>query len=601
MAGGIALLTIVTCIAYWPSLGGDFILDDDYLITSNPLVKADDGLRRIWFTSESTDYWPVTNSSFWLEWRCWGANPVGYRVTNLVLHIAGCLLIWVVLNELPIPGGFIAAMLFAVHPVNVESAAWIAQRKNVLALVFFLLSIWSYLRAVSDPEHQEIASGRSAAPLRWAWYSISLLFFAAAMLSKGSVAVLPFILLMIAWWNRGIVKRSDLLHTAPFFAIAVVLTAVNVWFQTHGTEVVIRSATIGQRILGVGAVIWFYLYKALLPIDLAFIYPKWDIQPAEVRWLGPLLAAVSLTIVLLWYRRTAVGRAILMAWGCFCLALLPVMGFVDIGFMKHSLVADHYQHIALVPIVALVAAGWITWYRSVESTGRIVAAGTLWIVVGWLATLSWNRCELFGDPAALYEATLAKNPTSFLAHNNLGAVYLAHDRNDDAREQFEAAVQLVPDSAEYHYNLAKALAKLNRIEEAIDQNQQALRLKSDYCEAHNNLGVLLDNSGHSAEAVAHFEQALAKESGLADIHYNFGNALLHLGRFSEAASQYQNAVDLQPDYAEAWANLAATLAALHRESDARAAAEQALTLARTNHNSVLQQQIENWLSSQRQH
>ena len=196
-------------------MGGSFILDDDLLLTGNAMIRAPDGLARIWFSTEPTDYWPVTNTSLWLEWRLWSASPNGYHVTNLLLHIVDCWLIWWVLAKLSIPGP-LAALLFAVHPINVESVAWIAQRKNVLALLFFLLAIGWYLNAESDQKPEDLANHRG---LNLRWYGLSLTAFVLAMLSKGSVAILPLVLLLIAWWRRNKIARRDLLLTAPFFFV----------------------------------------------------------------------------------------------------------------------------------------------------------------------------------------------------------------------------------------------------------------------------------------------------------------------------------------------------------------------------------------------
>ena len=243
---GAALLTLITAVAYTPSVRGDFLLDDNKLVTDNDLVKASDGLYRFWCTTDPADYWPLTNSSFWFNWRLWGVNPTGYHVINLLLHLAAAVLIWGILRKLAIPGAFLAALLFAVHPVNVESVAWISQRKNTLAMLFFLLSILWYLPTIK----QRTADDE---PQTGLWYCLSLLAFLLAMLSKGSVAILPFVLLLLVWWQRRRITMPDLLRTAPFFLAAILLGAVNVWFQTHSFTDAIRSVTFSQRLAGAAA------------------------------------------------------------------------------------------------------------------------------------------------------------------------------------------------------------------------------------------------------------------------------------------------------------------------------------------------------------
>jgi hypothetical protein len=298
---GAALIACAAALAYFPALRGGFILDDNILLTDNGLIKAPDGWYRIWCTTEPIDYWPVFNTAFWLQWRLWGLHPTGYHVVNLILHIITGLLIWIILHRLSIPGAFVAALLFAVHPVNVETVAWISQCKGLLAMLFFLLSILSYLQA-EEPAQRD----RGVSVDRWYW--LSLVAFALAMLSKGSVAILPAVLLGIVWWLRPLTRR-DLLRTLPFVLIAVVLVRVNVWFQTHGTEGHIRSAGVMERLVGAGAVVWFYLSKALVPVDLAFIYPQWHVQVNQVWWWLPLLAAVAVTCLglLLHRARASVG------------------------------------------------------------------------------------------------------------------------------------------------------------------------------------------------------------------------------------------------------------------------------------------------------
>ncbi len=387
---GVALIVLAAFLAYLPYLKGGFILDDDKLLTDNGLIKAADGLYRFWCTTDAQDYWPVSNTTLWLEWRLWEMNPTGYRVTNLILHMAEALLLWLILWKLSIPGAFWAAIIFAVHPVNVETVAWISQRKGLLAMLFFQLSILCYFTQVSGGCSDNAQRSRHtpyAGPahgvyglLIGPWYWLSLAAFVLAMLSKGSVAILPMLLLGIIWWRRtgtvpifasakmGLapsVSRWDLARTAPFFLVAVVLAAVNLWFQTHGKEEAIRSAGFVERLLGAGGVVWFYLYKAILPLNLFFIYPQWHIQVGKLLWWLPLMAALIVTAVLWRYRRIW-GRPFLFAWGFFCVSLIPVLGIIDVGYMKHSLVADHYQHIAIIGVIALATAGWSVWRERVR-------------------------------------------------------------------------------------------------------------------------------------------------------------------------------------------------------------------------------------------
>jgi hypothetical protein len=355
----IIVIAVMAYVVYAPSLSGGFLWDDDTLITHNPLITAPDGLIRIWFTSEAVDYWPVTNSSFWIEWRLWGMNPIGYHVTNLVLHVGNAILFWAILRHLRIPGALLAAAIFTVHPINIESVAWIAQRKNTLSQCFFLLSVLWFLKDESG------SAGR-----RRGWYALSLAGFVLAMLSKGSAASLPLVLLLIVWWTRNRITARDVLRAVPFFVVAAALTLVNLWFRTHGDAEVFRQATLAERIAGAGAIVWFYVFKAVWPIHLAFVYPLWRIDSDDIRWWLPLAAALVLTALLLWYRGKPWGRAGLFAWLYYGVALLPVLGFADTPFMRYSLVADHYQYTAILGLAALVAAGLSAPLETVGATLR---------------------------------------------------------------------------------------------------------------------------------------------------------------------------------------------------------------------------------------
>ena len=362
--GAALFLLAITVAAYWPSLDGGFILDDDKLITENHLIQSPSGLSRIWLSLEPQDYWPLTNTAFWLEWRVWHTNPTGYHVVNLLLQIASAMLIWRILAKLGIPGALIAAIFFVIHPVNVESVAWISQQKNTLSLLFFLFSVAAWLNFDAAAE---VTSSETEAPGASVtnsnakhqgsiWYAGSLFCFLLAMLAKGSVAIGPLFLLLIAWWRRGRISLRDLLRIAPFFAIAAVLTAVNIWFQTHGSGEATRQVDFAQRLAGSGAVIWFYLSKALLPIDLIFVYSQWQIDTANLCWWIPLLAAATATVALFGNCTHWLGHLLLFAWIFFCIGLVPVLGFIDVGFMRHSLVADHYQQISLIAAAAIIAS-----------------------------------------------------------------------------------------------------------------------------------------------------------------------------------------------------------------------------------------------------
>ncbi len=651
VAAGAAIIAALVFVAYFPAINGRFILDDEILLTESRFIRAQDGLYQFWCTNEADDYWPLTNASFWMEWRLWEMNSAGYHVTNLILHAVESLLIWLILRKLSIPGAFLAAAIFAVHPVNVESAAWIAQRKNMMTLLFFLFSILWYLRclesaprptfgrcpvAAKQPATQHSASSLSSLILHPSsfipWYCLSLSAFVLAMLGKGSAAVLPVLLLGIVWWLRPLILR-DFLNIAPFFAVAAALTGVNIWFQTHGTEEITRSVDFIGRLLGAGAVVWFYIYKAFLPVDLAFIYPQWQIKDANPLWWLPLAAALALTAVLVAYRKSW-SRPMLFAWGFFCVALAPVMGFADVGFMKHSLVADHYQHIAIIGVIALAASFWSIWQKQ-KNAGKHPAASLMVAVaaVACLTLLSFRQSAIYCDSIHLYTTALEKNPESWLAHNNLGYSMISEGWYQEAidhlhraltlnfnyarahynlgnalfkigqvkesKEEFLLALKFDPDYAEAHYNLGNALYREGKTIEAIEHYEHALRSKPDFASAHNNLGAALAAVGRLPEAIEHYNKALSLEPEYAEAHNNLGYALYKMERLPEAIEHYEQAVRIWPDYEAAYSNLVAACAKTGRTAEAIAAAHKAIEIARSKGHAAAAEEIENWLKSYR--
>ncbi|HZZ29759.1 MAG TPA: tetratricopeptide repeat protein [Pirellulales bacterium] len=612
------LVIIAAAIAYLPALHGQFILDDDLLVTENHVVQAPDGLYRIWFTSQVPDYWPITNSSFWLQWRLWGMNPTGYHVTNVVLHILNSLLLWAILRKLQIPGAFLAAALFAFHPVNVESVAWIAQRKNVLSMLFFLLSLGCYLQfqRALPAEGGELPAATHR-PRKKRWYALSLIAFLLAMLSKGSVAVLPPLLLLITWWRAGKITKRDLFQTAPFFLLAIVLSLVDIWFQGHGSGAAIRSAGGEERLLGAAAVVWFYLEKALAPFGLTFVYPPWNIDTADWRWWIPLTSALAVTAAL-WLLRNSRqaywARPLLFFWCFFCIALVPVMGFIDVGYMQYSLVADHYQYIALIGVVALVAAGWSILQRTRIGWAKSAAAISAGLVLVGLAILTWKQSGLYAGPIPLYEDTLRKNPDCWLVQNNLGVALSENNQAGAALAHLEQASQINPNSADAlaRNNLGVALTESGDLEQALELFHRVLQMKPDYPDAEDGLGMALYKAGQIQEALAHVQRAvrlepnnfkancnlallLAKAGQIpealaqsemvihmnpysAKAHNNIGIVLAEAGRLDEALDHFSQAVQLNPDDAAAYYNFGSALAKARRPQEAVQRLQESLKL-----------------------
>lgn len=560
------VLAGLALLAYLPALGGTFLWDDDNFLTANPLIHAADGLRRFWLTGQAADYWPLTSSTLWAEWRLWGLHPLGYHATNIALHLVCVLLLWRVLARLGVPGAFWGALLFAVHPVNVESVAWITQRKNLVAMVFFLLSVRWFLAGERD----------------YRWRAPSVVAFALAMLGKGSVAPLPLVLAGIIAWRRRL-RGRDFRDLAPYFVIAVVLAWVNVRFETHDYAP-FRTAGFLERLLGAAAAIWFYLGKALWPADLSFVYPQWTIRIGDPAWWAPLAAAAGLTAVLWRFRRrSAWVRGGLFAWGYFCVMLGPALGFTDVGFMKFSLVADHYQHLALLGVTAFAGAALAAGVARLDPALRFLGWAGAGLAAAILLGLTVRQNRIYADPERLYSVALERSPASALAHNNLGVVLAEQPgRQREAEAQFAAAMQADPAMAEAHYNLGNLLVRApDGLPRAVDEFAAAVRLNPRVAALRNNLGRALAASGQPEEAIPEFRAAARLAPAWAAPHINLANTLAaRPDGAAAAAEEYAAALRLDPRNVEAENNLANVLAALPgRQADAVAHYEAALRLA----------------------
>ena len=493
------------------------MLDDDYLLSEQPAIRAPDGLARIWFSTMVPDYWPISYSMYWLEWRLWGhdshypheVSPLGYHLTSLALHVASAVLIWTILEELAIPGALLAAILFTVHPVNVEAVAWMSQQKTTLSLVFFLAAIWCWLKGEAAEGERRGTRDETGGRFwnRWEWSS--LVAFLLAGLSKGSAAVLPGILLLVGWWRRGTIERRDVLRLTPFFAVAALLIGVNIWFQAHANIETIRHASLLQRILGANAVVWFYLWKAIWPFDLSFVYPQWEIQPASVWWWLPLVGTIGTTIVLWWKRHTAPGRALLFAWGVFCVALMPVMGMTDVGFMRFALVADHYQYTAIISVMAALAAGIVWLWREGAAWRRWLAVVVTTVVVGGFATLAWQENWHYRDAISIYRAALVKNPGLWMLHGNLGDALFDAGDIYGAIPELQESLNLNPQSHDADLYLAKALRKLGDRQGAIEHYEASLKEYPGQMDTASVLAEFYLSLGRRADAVRIADQAIA--------------------------------------------------------------------------------------------
>jgi protein O-mannosyl-transferase len=579
----------LTFAAYLPALWGGFIWDDEIMVSNSQVIKSSRGLYYIWCTTTLPDFFPLTYTSLWVEWRLWGMHPLGYHFTNILLHALSAVLFWRVLKRLRVPGAWLAAAIFAVHPVNVESVAWIAERKNTLAMFFYALSVLLFLRwyqgAKVAPKGGTASEGPPSLlssilhPPSSYRYGAAWFFFLLALLSKTAVAPLPVVLLLCIWWLRKKVGGRDLLALAPFFGLALVLGLVTVWFQYQraiGPDVV-QAAGFAGRLATAGCAVWFYLGKVLLPVDLAFVYPRWEIDPRSPVVYLPGLGLVACFVVL-WLYRQSWGRAGLFGMGYFVLLLLPILGFLNIYFQAYSLVADHWQYFAMIGVIALCVAAASKWLSAVRD---VWLKGMIWLaVVGTLSLLTWRQTQLYVNGETIWRDTLAKNGACWLAHCNLAVILRDQGKLAEAEEHYRTALQYRPHFDVVLENLGALLIDTGRAEEAIEYLRRATASKLDDADAHNNLGIALAQRGRLDEALAHFREAIKYKPDNAITHNSLGNVLVLQHHYQEALTDYQEAIRLDPKYAEAQNNLGFALAELGRSEEAVGHYREALRLDR---------------------
>ena len=404
------LLAAVTIFMYQPAWNGGFIWDDDAYVTNNELLTAPNGLRRIWFSLDSpSQYFPLVYSTFRIEHALWGLNPSGYHWINLLLHVANALLVWRVLVRLKVPGAWLAGAIFALHPVHVESVAWITERKNVLMGFFFLLTLLAWIAFLDE---------RTKRP--WRFYGLALILYVLALSAKTTACTLPAALLLILWLQKKPINKRRLSQVVPFLILGIGMGLLAVWWERYhqGTRGVLFALGPIERILIASRAVWFYLSKLIWPSNLTFIYPKWNISPAHPLDYAWLLAGIALCAVI-YFARRYVGRGVEVAAAFFVATLSPVLGFIMLYTFRYTFVADHYQYLASIGPIALASAGVATLARYFERSRPLILSAAVCLIVT-LAVLTWRQAAMYGDIEALWRTTLARNPSCWMAHNNLG-------------------------------------------------------------------------------------------------------------------------------------------------------------------------------------
>ncbi len=601
----LAVLVLASLWIYGPSSHGDWLWDDDQAITANPTLMQPYSFYRTWVAPiqhavrgslhrfgqlpdaaleagraelHGADYFPLTATATWLQAQFFGPNPAGYHAVNILLHIAGALLFWRLLSEMKVPGAWLGGLLFAIHPVCVESVAWMSELKNTLSMPLLLLSAIAYVRADDAAED---------APESRGYLLLSVLFFLLSMLAKTSVVMFPVALLLYAWWKRGRISARDVLRTSPYFLISLLLGLMTIFFQHDraiATERIIVADLITpdgmpsirgllSRIATAGMAILFYLWKTVWPFDLLPIYPRWEVDPPKL-WQflpWPVLIAAGWWI---WKQRGPAARPnwarhLLFALGFFLLMLLPILGFITISYMRITWVADHFLYLPMISLLGLGAAGIACWCSRAPEPERTTALVTGAILLAVLGYSSFRYSHAWANEDALWTHTLERNPDAWQAHNRLGAKKFSRGHIDD----IAPANSILARGAHYHF--------IN-----------STRLRPDLGETHNNLGTTYSARAQAAGqrgddatakrelslAIAEFETAIAKTPNSPLIEMNLANALATAGRFQEAADLFRMLVEKVPRHPVLWHNYGRSLLALGKKEPAIEAFRKALSI-----------------------
>jgi tetratricopeptide (TPR) repeat protein len=537
------LLLAATLIAYHGVWHAGLIWDDDGHVT-RPELRSLHGLWRIWFEPGATQqYYPLLHSAFWAEHRLWGDRPLGYHLANVVLHSTAAYLLYRVLRLVSLPGAFLAALVFALHPVCVESVAWVSEQKNTLSAVFYLAAAIAYLR---------FEGGRRAG-----WYVLGTALFAMALASKTVTATLPAALLVVVWWRRGrLAWRGDVLPLVPWICLGAAGGAVTAWAERTliGTKSVDFRLGVADRFLVAGRAVWFYLGKLVWPADLTFIYPHWRIDAhAAAQYLFP---AAVLGVLAALYALRKRGRGPLAAALLFTGTLSPALGFFNVYPFVYSYVADHFQYLAAAMAISAACAAFVLWVGRLSPGARTAAWAAAACVVAVLAALTSRQCAMYADVDTLWQTTVARNPSCWMAFDNLGSAYMNEGRVQDAILQYRGALAAEPNDVIALNLLGVALLQERREDEAVAQFRRAMEINPDFAETHNNLGIAFLQKGQIDEAISHYKRALEISPKAAPTEINMGYAYLLKGNPAEASAHFQRALDLNPDSAEAHNKLA---------------------------------------------
>ena len=579
------LLVVATFAVYWQVLDNDFVAyDDDVYVTENIHVNKGvtfDGLTWAFTSSHSSNWHPLTWISHMIDCQSYGLNPRGHHLTSLLFHVANTLLLLLILVRMTgalWQSSFVAA-LFALHPLHVESVAWVAERKDVLSTFFMMLTLWAYILYVKKGNIRR--------------YLLVVLFFVLGLMSKPMLVTLPFILLMLDFWplgrlchiheTRNVItgQHTDerlgilrlLWEKVPFFALAVASSVVTFIVQERsGAVKLLETYSIQTRIINAFVAYIEYIVNMIWPVELAVLYP----HPGNslLLWKGVVAGLALVLITILVIRKARKIPYLAVGWLWYVVTLIPVIGIVQVGAQA---MADRYTYITLIGLFIIIAWGakdllsrWL--YRKI-CLGTLAA-----IVLPVLIILTWKQVQYWENSNTLFKHTLKHTSNNYVIYNNQGIVLREQGRTEEAIKHYLQALRSNPGYALAHNNLSNAYYELGMHKEAIGSYKQAIRINPDYAAAHLNLGNAYYESGMHKEAIDAFKHVIRINPDDADAHNYLGVAYVKTGKRKEATEAYKQALRINPDDAQTHYNLGVAYGALGKYKEAAEAFQQAIRI-----------------------
>ncbi|MDD9860169.1 MAG: tetratricopeptide repeat protein [Nitrospira sp.] len=536
-------LSLLVAVCYYPATQGGFVWDDSLLMRAKP-IQSPSGLWQVWFEPSTIDgneahYWPVLYTLFWLEHRLWGFTPAGFHIVNVLLHLGVTLLLWRLLLRLAVPGAWVVAMVFAIHPFHAESVSWVIGRKDPLASLFSLACVLAWLRFA---EHGHRGN--------YAW---ALVWFVLGMLSKTTVVTLPVSLLIWSWWKQGRVTATDVARVAPLLLVGLGIMIAEMSYA-KGRDHSAFDYSMIERMLIAAHALWFYVGKLVWPTGLAVIYPRWDIRVMDPLAWGYVVTAIA-AVALLWAFRHRIGRGPLAGALFFAVTLSPTLGFVDYSYMHFSFVADRYQYLAGTGVIAVLvgaAAHGLSRLPGAWQTGTRVTAVAL--LVALLGPLTWHQAGIYRDEVTFYRHIISLNPKARFAHFMLGLEYNKQGRYEEAlatcRIEYQLALQHPYDQTWNGWArvcMGNTTEKLGRLAEA----ETYYKSVQNFPEAFHRLTKLWMRQERYQEALELHRTFVRKNPWSARLHSGMGVALLKLNRLDEALQSFERALELAPSMEEA--------------------------------------------------